>query len=241
MRYLNDFEEVRYAYGAFFDFFDHEAVRNRLNDDYAELALLHAKDEFSSLLLSGFSSHLNYSLSFSEVDDCLSQWRAYGRYAIEIDPSKWDVQLVSCKYGIGNAWKEISPKVLDSLRLIGRDLRDYSGEIRLKGIVGYKNLIKSLAEYKHPGFHEEREWRLLWDDREVEDSGVRYRARGDLIIPYAEAYIPLSCITGIRVGPMGDQELAAQSLREFVRKVCSEFGSDQEIQITLSDTPFRSS
>lgn len=104
-----------------------------------------------------------YVVSFSESDDLLSQWRAYGKYALgfraaplaNIDPG-W--RLVSCIYDEDH-----------QLRLVGEAIES---AFRLAETAGIETLderagviASSLADLaprlKHRTFSEEREWRLV--------------------------------------------------------------------------------
>ncbi|WP_275560800.1 hypothetical protein, partial [Pseudomonas sp. 2(2015)] len=72
-----------------------------------------------------------------------------------------------------------------------------------------------------------------------EAADVKYRARGDILIPYIEVAIPLECITSITVGPMKYQEMAYQSMKEFVGKISRDNSIDGTIRVDKSATPYR--
>ncbi|MGX0890943.1 hypothetical protein AB7M22_002951 [Pseudomonas sp. ADAK2 TE3594] len=169
----------------------------------------------------------------------MSQWRAYGAYAIEIDSEQWDQHLTRCQYGLAKAREITFPPIVDAMRSIGRDIRDLAGRVEYRGTEGYMDLIKVVATFKHPGFQEEKEWRLLLDDRAAETRDTKYRARGDLLIPYIEVGMPLECVTSIQVGPMKYQEMAFQSMKEFVAQVGREKSLKHEIRVEKSSTPYR--
>lgn len=239
MRYLNDSKELRYAYDLLLSEIDSSTPAHRLNPHYAELAISYARKELQLLAQGDFNQHPAYSLSFSEEGDLLSQWRSYGSYALEIDTDEWDVPIQRCNYGLNKAKKVIFNQAIESLRCIGRDLRDYAGEIRVRGRQGYMDLVKILASFKHPGFVEEAEWRIFQDERDVPPDRIKYRVRDDMLIPYAEAEIPLNCISAIRVGPMKHQNMAVNSLREYVNKLCREERLLRPIKVEHSEVPYR--
>lgn len=47
----------------------------------------------------------------------------------------------------------------------------------MRGHEGYMDLIKYAATLKHPGFSEEKEWRLLLDKRAADSKAVKFRPR----------------------------------------------------------------
>lgn len=239
MRYLNDSQELRYGANLVLTDIKEGRAKHRLSVDYAEQAHEHVLQKFSSLIDAEFNGHPSYSLSFSEEGDLLSQWRAYGAYAIEIDSENWGQHLTRCHYGLDKAREVTFAPIVDAMRSVGRDIRDLAGRVELRGTEGYMDLIKMVATFKHPGFKEEKEWRLLLDDRALEARDTKYRARGDMLVPYIEVDMPLDCITSIQVGPMKYQEMAFQSMSEFVAQIGRVKSLKQEIRVEKSETPYR--
>ncbi|NHC51502.1 MULTISPECIES: DUF2971 domain-containing protein [unclassified Pseudomonas] len=239
MRYLNDSQELRYGADLVQTDIREGRAKHRLSVDYAEQAHEHVLQKLSSLIDAEFNGHPSYSLSFSEEGDLLSQWRAYGAYAIEIDTEKWGQHLTRCRYGLDKAREVTFAPIVDALRSVGRDIRDFAGRVELRGTEGYMDLIKMVAIFKHPGFKEEKEWRLLLDDRAPEARDTKYRARGDMLVPYIEVEMPLECITSIQVGPMKYQEMAFQSMSEFVAQIGRVKSLQQGIRVEKSETPYR--
>lgn len=239
MRYLNDSEELLYGSKLVLTDIQEGKAKHRLSDDYADQANDYAFERFSALVEGGFNGHPSYSLSFSEEGDLLSQWRSYGAYAIEIETEQWSQPLTRCAYGLIRGREITFPHVVDALRGIGRDLRDRAGRVEYRGTEAYMDLIKVVATFKHPGFAEEKEWRLLLDERAVEAADIKYRARGDMLIPFIEVTMPLECVTSVTVGPMKYQEMAYQSMKEFVGRIGRDNGLQHSIRVEKSATPYR--
>ncbi len=240
MRYLNDSTEIIYGSNLILSEVSSGRLTHRLNKDYAVASSEYVIEKLSHLIGAGFNDYPAYSLSFSEVGDLLSQWRSYGGYAIEIDTALWLQELARCEYEESNAKRNSFEPIIDALRLIGRDLRDFSGRPSMRGHEGYMDLIKYAATLKHPGFSEEKEWRLLLDKRAADSKAVKFRPRGDILIPYIDIEMPLECVTSIIVGPTKHQDMACQSIREFVEQLTRTKTNHPGIKVLKSATPYRS-
>lgn len=239
MRYLNDSEEVSHATRLVLDDIDSGKLLHRLNKDYAELASEYVVGQFKALLENKFSGHPIYSLSFSEAGDLLSQWRSYGSYCLEIDTDKWDCYLTRCIYESDQVKRRLFTPTVDALRAVGRDLRDYAGRLEYIGTESYMDLIKEIASVKHPGFSEEREWRLLIDERSQHVGNVQYRVRSDMLIPFVEVPIPLECVVAVHIGPMKYQDMAYVSMHEFITALSRHRNLGTTINVVRSAIPYR--
>jgi hypothetical protein len=239
MRYLNDSEEVSYATRMVLEDINDGKLLHRLSKDYAELATDYVVGQFKTLMENKFSGHPIYSLSFSATADLLSQWRSYGSYSIEIDSEKWNVHLTRCLYDPKEAKTRLFMPTVEALRAVGRDLRDYAGRIEYIGTESYMDLIKLIASVKHPGFSEEQEWRLLLDERSEHVDNAQYRVRSDMLIPFVEIPIPIECIVAVHVGPMKYQDMAFESLKEFVETLSRLRCLDTSIKVVRSSIPYR--
>ena len=223
LRFLNDAQESIYARDLMM-----ESVRSmdnpvRSKEHWAHEMGDHAAETFEKY--QGFildemdSSEFGvYVTCFCESGDLLSQWRAYGSdhgYAIGFNvvklrevvdelstyPGAKGVNRV--RYGI-DAAKDVITMGLDSL---SRFNLNHPG---VKAHYAALEVTSLLALMKHPGFAEEREWRLFagWEhyrrvapDQVTPIEPLKFRAAKMALIPYVELPIPRNAIESIRVGP----------------------------------------
>lgn len=165
-----------------------------------------------------------YVACFSENNDSLSQWRAYGKrqgIAITIDTRELDMKnrllpgrLISVAY---------CDKVDDMFfqdpllkKLGGYALLHALGDPRVDEEKDLTNTLYSLiAKFKHSGFEEEAEWRFV----SLQEDGLKFRAAGNRLIPYVslkngEQHFPISKIT---IGPGHEQDLTMKSIEKFLK------------------------
>ncbi|MGN2430292.1 hypothetical protein [Pseudomonas syringae] len=102
------------------------------------------------------------------------------------------------------------------------------------------DLIKAIASIKHPGFSEEKEWRLLLDERSEHVDSLQYRVRSDMLIPFVDVPMPLECVVAVHVGPMKYcKTMAYESMKEFVDKLSHVRGLKVPIKVVRSSIPYR--
>jgi hypothetical protein len=253
VHFLNDEQETTYAQGLFRD-----AVEAMSNPVLDPLHRLHG-DEHAIHTFSRYKEYvvneLNlprfgiYVTCFCESGDLLSQWRGYGSdhgYSVEFNSgtlvNSFDgletyppaTGLYRVLYG-NDAAKAILPNALDAVSAFNLNHPGVKAE--------YAALVLSsmLATVKHPGFAEEREWRMVasWggiapghmaDDRRAP---LRFRATPMAIVPYLALPLLTDAIKAVRVGPgrYGDIRVTG------VRKLLEALGLDASI--VRSDVPLR--
>jgi hypothetical protein len=166
--------------------------------------------------------HPLYVFSLSDIDDQLSQWRAYGMYSIEIDPGflkGTGISIEKCLYSEKDKEEQMTTLVRETL-----DSYKHNLNMPQKGLANLamyqvisEEMIKRLGIFKNSGFSEECETRLLMYKKHFNlFSGIDYRCSGNSLIPYWEIDIPPESIKGITVGPVKNQDLAYKSLRHYM-------------------------
>lgn len=173
--------------------------------------------------------------SFSEKEDDLSQWRAYGAgprgcgLSIGItflDCDAWSESvgaiLVPCDYDREHFRQEVKNAFVEIDRLHAQLLAERvfkPDEIRtaLLSRAHQKGAVLA-ARRKHPGFAGEQEWRIV--TIEADTTRIHRRdGRGGVQIPYVKLQLPLAegllSLEGVRVGPSPDliQRVADVRLR----------------------------
>ncbi|GBF17427.1 hypothetical protein Br6_04833 [Rhodococcus sp. Br-6] len=182
-----------------------------------------------------------YVTSFSEHQDALSQWRGYcgglDGFAIGINktmiPGDGDIKCKPVNYT--NTVRS-TPDLVDYMNeWMGRNFTETGGPSTEPELLA--NRLREVAafatQYKHKGFAEEKEWRVIHLARE---SSPEYRSRGTQLIPYVTWTVPADAIVAVRVGPGPNQHenhLAAKGiLHAFSYTQAAE-------NLTVSRTPFR--
>jgi predicted house-cleaning noncanonical NTP pyrophosphatase (MazG superfamily) len=173
-----------------------------------------------------------YTCSFSRAANLLSQWRAYGNFAIEFSRAELEKKYVlyECVYGDRDKGS-LSEAILRSLIDEASEHLKSNSEEPLPALLEFTTRI---SNFKNHHFEAEHEIRIIGRS-DYEKSGVYHRARGDVLIPYMEIDFPVESILAVHVGPIADQELAGRSLRSFL-KSCGL----HELPIVISDIPYRS-
>ncbi len=186
--------------------------------------------------------------SFSRAGDLLSQWRAYGSYAIEFDTDYIPQELSACVYEHDEKLNQASNAALLSLIAISKDMAVNNGFLDQEGYGAFSDIVGLVATLKHESFSEEQEIRIVLGhdiDPEIEDGlEVKFRSRGNILVPYVEADLPFESIRAIHVGPMRDQELAYISMKALVEKMHLERpitvqNHNHKIEVVKSTIPYR--
>ena len=161
--------------------------------------------------------------SLSENGDLLSQWRGYcpadGGYSIGFDTAKLravahanGLLLVRCEYDRDSQVEKLRGHLdaittqfeADVTRGMHVEYATTAARARLELL-----LMELAPTFKDPSFAEEREWRLLTVPQDFRT--MRYRAAGNLVVPYATltlASTPSEMpIVEVVVGPSLNQSL----------------------------------
>ncbi|MCX2889415.1 DUF2971 domain-containing protein [Pseudomonas sp. DCB_BI] len=178
--------------------------------------------------------HCLFVCSFSKSANLLSQWRAYGNFAIEFDRRVLEktFELHDCIY-------DDEQKILESRYLIdgahGRLTDLYSSGDRSRinaALEAHFDAVYGLAKFKNKSFDEEKEVRIISGVGEIE---LKYRAKNDHLIPYVDIEFNVEAIRAIHIGPVANQDLAEKSLWSLLKT-----RGLSNVDIVKSDIPFRS-
>jgi len=186
----------------------------------------------------------------------LSQWRGYGagggvalvfntlklEEILEIEARKFDhspMHFSTVVYGDDedNVKRELSQHLsvlagdVDQLfnRMLGK-------EEKLDTRESYKAFVACITRYKHYGFHEENEVRVvvvLPSSKVEHEKERKYRKRNGQVVPYIELFNSTDIelpIERIIVGPHREKETRAAALRVMLR--------DTKIEIMCSEIPY---
>jgi hypothetical protein len=255
IRHLNDAKEVEYACSLLEEVLDE--VRKC---DWPESAKWFLETAGAEEVRNPYRNMLKaYVVCFCAREDLLSQWRAYGDrgsgYCIGFDAgalarhprSATDLILRRVEYDkdtqvalIRSAVEGIA-SILSAPNVPGgiesTDL--YSDALAIFMDI----LIEALVCFKHKGFSEEGEWRIIYlFEVGPNEPFVRIRPGRNFLIPYVELDLasPVPPWTGrlpivsVRQGPTAHTELAEESLRLLLDQ-----SGYREAQVLRSDIPYR--
>lgn len=245
LRFMNDSAEMNHGLEYVAKSLSNPAVGARVNPQYVESALKFVQGNLEFEF--GEEDWLSpiFSCSFSKARDLLSQWRAYGSYAIEFEVDEDFPSLSECVYEESQKKITAFETCIHALKNVGRSHLMHGGGLDEEGFSAYSDLVKTAARFKHHSFVEEQEYRMIRGTHITDIPEVLYRSKGDMLIPYIEVAFPFQSITAIHVGPMPNQNLAFISMQNYASKIEYEWNranpeQDHDIAVIRSDIPYRS-
>lgn len=239
IRFLNDSQELN------------EGVTHILEELGADIYNESFLESAREMLLSDLGGHISHYVnimptfvgSFSQARDALSQWRAYGDYAIEFDSDKMDIDLFQCVYDEEGRRREIESMVSSALYGVAAECMDNDGAFGPESRQYLEMLVRTASTVKNESFHEEKEVRCLLDIL-IPCEQLKFREKNGLLVPYVVQEVPFEAIKAIHVGPMRNQELACTSMKAFVSSL--RYGRalkagvvGHEIDVVMSNIPYR--
>jgi hypothetical protein len=248
VRYLNDSEEMHNGISMLIEYMKHRVANFPHPHEFFEDAANYVENGLVGKAGYGIDNRPVFIGSFSRAGNLLSQWRAYGSYAIEFDTDYIPQGLFECVYDHDEKLSQASNTALLSLITISKDMAINSGFLDQEGYEAFSDIVGLVATFKHESFSEEQEIRIVLGhdiDPEIEDGlEVKFRSRGNILIPYVEASLPFESIRAIHVGPMRDQELAYISMKALVEKMHLERpltlqNRNHKIDVVKSAIPYR--
>jgi hypothetical protein len=198
----------------------------------------------------------------------LSQWRGYGagggfalvfntqklEEIMEIEAKKYQYDAMHlCDLVYSDDENKLKEELSEDLSIIAGDVKTLFNRVKLNekeradALRGYLPFVHCITRYKHYGFREENEVRMvaLPQNQEIlrlaRRDGVtlkpekerKFRKKNGQLIPYIELFNSIDIelpIERIIVGPHKEKETRTAALRVMLR--------DTKIEITYSDIPF---
>lgn len=248
LRFLNDSRELYDGV----DFFD-QSLKNPQhglfsNYDYKKESTEYLQTAFADSVSFGINEEPIFVFSLSRMGNILSQWRAYGSYAIEFDERmlRDELSVLSdCIYSQKEKEGLAKNAVAGALADISQEMSQNDGCIGIKSLDALSKIMEVAATFKDQGFSEEQEVRIIRQAPE-QDESIKFRPKNNKLIPYYEMKISLDYVKAIHVGPIAEQELAFSSMSSFVRKIERDWQIDSsnieyELKVKKSSIPYRGS
>jgi hypothetical protein len=214
--YLNDSSEYSYGLALISD-----VLRERIKERGTEPE----RDKLDGVLqqMLGIQTMNVFVTSLTAEADLLSQWRAYGGYALGFKARslrdfahEQGFYLASCVYTLTEQRKTINELIDEFVARINASA-DWTGEAQ-GGCVALASRLALML--KHESFKEEREWRLISMPKMV--SELCFRQGKSMIIPFFNLALGPdrnSYLDSVIVGPTPQAELAIGSMRMLLRKL----------------------
>jgi len=187
-----------------------------------------------------------YAACFCDGEDKLSMWRGYSKnnqgIAISFGYNHIDkitintpIETNKVIYSDFSTEKKLQHQLKSSINMF-IDIDELIGYSEIKSMNYIENSIYLiLARFKHFGFRDEGEWRLIIQDTNG-SIPPEFRSHGNRIIPYTS--IDLGGISNgikkITIGPGSDQELTRKSIKKFMRHN----GINDDL-VEISKVPYR--
>lgn len=205
-----------------------ETYQDHLEDTEFRTSIHYLKGVLDSVEYSKYS-HNTYTCSFSRAPDLLSQWRAYGSFAIEFSRSALSEEyaLYDCVYESGRKLKK-ADEVLNDF-FIARKVEGVDSSIR--SLTALRSLITAMGTFKSEHFEAEHEVRII----ESQVDQVLHRARDTYLIPYIQVGLKVEAIKSIHIGPVANQDLTEASIYSLLRSC-----GLRDVPILKSFIPYRS-
>lgn len=247
IRFLNDSKELQDGIDRLSEALESPFKGLFVNHTYYDSSIDYLRSAFADTVSFGADEEPVFVFSLGRVENLLSQWRAYGSYAIEFDEKALNncvSALRPCIYDPKTKCTMAKNYVTKALTDISQEMDGNCGSAGIVGLDSVVSLIELAATFKDQGFSEEQEVRIVTQAYERENT-IQYRPQSNRLIPYLEVPITLDCIKSIWVGPMNDQDLAFVSMSAFVRQIerdwQSESSIEYELSVNKSSIPFRGS
>jgi hypothetical protein len=191
---------------------------------------------------------------FSEKDDDLSQWRAYGGgeggYSIGFDGKKLielghsnEVFLFPVDYDESKQNVLLDDVIKWLIELYLRPEKTLSpSQVEAWAVELVRFWLSNVAPFavifKHPTFKEEQEWRLWQSLRPDEKKKFRFRQRASLMSRHVPIRIPKLPIVSVRVGPTRHPDPSRIAVGDLLAK--HDYALDN-IKIEITHVPYRQS
>jgi hypothetical protein len=233
IEFLNDASELTYARNELWQSLDQRRTVLPPADESSGNTperRLHRLNE----IIRALDTHENNSgvfvTCFSADPDSLSQWRAYGTFAIGFLLSELRKMCESLPKALAGPHGTVpcnlnqvryglSPAIKDEIEALAARLDNARGGVgpALRGIAelhfyGYP----LLATIKHPSFHEEKEWRMILSGG-INGENVSFRTGRLGIIPYLNLPFEPAAVAEVVIGPSAEPSLRHAAVKDLLR------------------------
>lgn len=187
-----------------------------------------------------------FVMSFSNARDCLPMWNYYTNagaqgYSIRINKNKLIsvIQTKSEEYGISHFdFYNVIYSTKEKHKIIHNIIEQAFLSNKVDMVVDMINEYQYL--FKHESFDYEKEVRLIIKVPKIEHqdcTGLKFRARNGIIVPYLELKFdksPSNLVCEVMVGPLSNDSIAEENLRMYLT-----YNGYNDFITTTSDIPIR--
>lgn len=245
-KYLNDSREFHYALDAVRDVLQSK-IKISLDEERTEI--LNAMLDMLELVNSSAEAINIFVCSFSQVNDSLSQWRAYGGptsgFALGFGGSALTAAALRHGFYLAKCIYEKSLQLGLISQLI-EDLLQHELDRRRNDSIGFPrfNFIETLYRcapvFKDVHYSAEEEWRLISSPLPSQSPNFNCRTGKSMLIPYYEISLTTGEVDGstplkeVVIGPTPHPAQSMESLRTLLWS-----RSIMGCQLTNSAVPYR--
>ena len=192
--------------------------------------------------------------AFSENQDSLPMWKAYGQdgkgVAIGIEMIPFNKSNFNSNSGFP-VWVRCcydSKRLRDIFALGIKEIYDMfevrDNKLDIKGFPNFTDLSAYYSMLKNFAFEYEQEWRLVKNysisDTEKE---IHFNEKDGILKPYVEYFLPTKALKEIVIGPCSDFEILKRSLKMSLTRagytVNQKTEKDKSVKLKISKIPFR--
>lgn len=262
-RCMNDYSEVQHGLAQLNRYFDDQSRNNSFRslldscgEGIAASAFSMFGQNWTNILQSTFITCLSEHDDTEDQHGRLSMWRSYGRgsagvaivlkLAASVDPMQLFLSPVAY-FGPDQVMAEIE-RIATNIDANRSFLREIDRGIVARSV--YMMLMMAALSLKHPGFHEEREWRVIHSPMQFPSRFVPMTLETIGGIPQHVCKIPLQNIpeegiTGIAIPDLVDRVIIGPSVYPgpiaiaFVAALTQAGIPDAGSRVVISDIPLR--
>jgi hypothetical protein len=244
-RYLNDTKELSDGLSFISDAIEN-GVWSENTSEQSIRAIGFIKTEINQYLNYGAIEESTFVCSFSTKPDLLSQWRSYGMFAIEFEEHDLNTdsfELRTCLYNEEKKRNEANLAVQAAVLGVESFLLQNDNQLFGDAFNYVPKLVELASAFKDAGFSEESEVRHIQTIEDT-DQSIKFRVKGNVLVPYIEQEFFLPAVKAIHVGPVADRELVINSLEQYIRFIWNQHEnhwgwSEHHIEIIESSIPYR--
>lgn len=177
----------------------------------------------------------SFIISLSQNVDYLPMWSMYGMNGsgimIGFDRlmlEQAENTLLSRIIYLTKERKELLRKFKDDLYSLKKENKDDRVVFLLERLL----YLSIFVDTKEASYEYEQEARIRINNKSK--TNIKYRLKGNLIVPYVEQYYPKSALKEIWIGPTNDMNRATYSLRKYLDHM-----GFNEVEIKQSKVPYR--
>lgn len=176
---------------------------------------------------------------FSQQNDSLPMWNMYGNNGFGVS-LRFDAKSIDniypehplrCLYDDGDKVYRLVKKWHEELQSNDEELYYMYKQVLPSGMNPQKTIFATLMFIvKNKYYKHEEEVRVMVMD----DTPVKYKTVGSLLVPYKERYLPKEALHEIMIGPCNDPIRSQESVAHYLSSI-----GMRHVKVTVSEVPYQ--